>query len=212
MRRSSEPRKGTVTAWAPCGKTNGRNGWKRGGSQGSGAAAIGRPRERVLRRVRSTSASAPRPTDACPISVAERSLSAGPFDWIALAAVAFAAVTRRPADQGARRPQARRRRLDRHRRPVHDPPRPQLRDRVRPLLDLGRRGHAAHGRRGHLDGRLLRPLRRAASRAARSRSGSSSAGAPGTSSTASGSATSPTSSTCAGGRRSTSPTRSSSPA
>ena len=62
-----------------------------------------------------------------PISMAERSLYAGPFHWLALVAVAVAARARRPADEAARAQRAPARRVDPTRRRRSDPPRLQLR-------------------------------------------------------------------------------------
>ena len=73
---------------------------------------------------------------------------------------------RRPGDEARRHEHACARRLGACRRPALDPPRAELRHRVRALLQRDRDRHRRHGRRGRLDGRVLRPLGRAAPGAA----------------------------------------------
>ena len=95
-----------------------------------------------------------------PFSVAERSLAAGPLQWLGLIAVAVAAIL---ADQLTKHIVASQLSLGEvaaRARAVLDPPRAEHRDRIRALRrgDLARR--RAHRRRGRLDARLLRALRR----------------------------------------------------
>ena len=148
-----------------------------------------------------------------PISAAERSLGAGPRQWLGLGAIALAAVARRPADEAGRRPHARARRGGR-RSPGRSrsttsttPGSRSGSSRARPSIVI-----VAHGARRRAGCSSSSRARARATRCCRSRSASCSAAASRTCSTASGSATSPTSSTSATGRRSTSPTSSSSSA
>src|SRR4029079_17858074 len=72
----------------------------------------------------------------------------------------------RPADEAPRLEPARARRVAPRGRAVRDPSRPELRDRLRPVLERDGRRHGADRAGGGLDAGLLRPLGRAAPRAA----------------------------------------------
>ena len=132
--------------------------------------AIGRPwldARRPEPRAAATSASAPRRTRLMPVSVAERSLAAGPWQWAGLAAVVAAARPRRPVDEACRHePACALRIVAGHRAALH-PPRRELRHRLRPLHLRDGGGDRPHRARRRLDARLLRPPRRPAPRDSR---------------------------------------------
>ena len=116
------------------------------------------------RSARPTSASARRTNALEPISVAERSLAAGPRQWAGLApspSPRSPATRPRSTSSGANSGSARAGGA----RPALDPPRPELGDRVRALPVRDERRDRAHGGCGRLDARLLRPLGGAAPRA-----------------------------------------------
>ena len=81
-----------------------------------------------------------------PVSVAERSLAAGPWQWAGLARGRARGGRRRPGDEARRDADAAARQLRARGRAALDPPRPELGHRLRALLQRDRDRHGDHRR------------------------------------------------------------------